>query len=54
MAAEKGKPEVSDILLEWAKELLTPENISNEFLLARDDSERTAWHVAAKKCNTEL
>ena len=54
MVAYRGKIEVLDILWEWDKEVLTPEDISNKFLLARDDSERTAWHVAAKKGNTEL
>ena len=42
MAAEKGKPELLDILMEWATELLTPEEISNKFSFAKDDSEQTA------------
>ena len=54
MAAYKGKIEVLDILWEWAKEVLTTEDISKKFLLAKDDSERTAWHVASKTSNTEL
>jgi hypothetical protein len=54
VAAYKGKIEVLDILWVSAKDVLTPEDISNKFLLARDDSEQTAWHVAAKKGNTEL
>jgi hypothetical protein len=54
VAAYKGKIEVLDILWEWAKEVLTPEDISIKFLLAEDDSERTACHVVAKHGNTEL
>jgi len=54
MEAQKGKSGLLYILLEWAKELPTPEDKSNKFLLAKDDSERTAWHVAARKVNTEL
>ena len=54
VAAEKGKPEVLDILMGWAKELLTPEDISNKLLFAKDDSEQNAWHVASKTDNTEL
>ena len=42
MAAYRGKIEVLYILWEWAKEVLTTEDISNKFLLARNDSERTA------------
>jgi len=40
--------------MEWAKELLTPEDISNKFLFAKNDSEQTAWHMAPKTGNTEL
>jgi hypothetical protein len=54
VAAYKGKIEVLDLLWVSAKEVLTPEDISNKFLLARDVSEQTAWHVAAKKGNAEL
>jgi hypothetical protein len=54
MAAEKGKPELLGILIEWARELLTPEDISNKFLFAKDDSEQTTWHVASKTVKTEL
>jgi len=32
MAAYKENIEVLDILCEWAKEVLTPEDISNKFL----------------------
>ena len=54
MAEGKRKPELLDILTEWAKELLTPEDISNKFLFAKDDSEQTTWYVASKTVNTEL
>ena len=54
MVAYRVKIDVLDILWEWAKEVLTPEDISKKFLLARDDSERTAWHVIEKMRNTEL
>jgi hypothetical protein len=54
VAAYKGKIEVLDVLWVSAKDVLTPEDINNKFLLARDDSEQTAWYVAAKKGNTEL
>jgi len=49
MAAEKGKLGVLDILLKWAKELQTLEDINNKFLLAKDDSERTAWHMVQRQ-----
>jgi len=39
---------------DWTKEVFTPEDISNKLLLAKDNSERTAWHVASKTSNTEL
>jgi hypothetical protein len=54
MTAEKCKPELLDILMEWAKELLTPDDISNKFLFAKDDSEKTALQLASKTQNTEL
>jgi len=43
-----------NILWVWTKEVLTPDDKSNKVLLAKYDSERTAWDVAAKKSNTEL
>jgi hypothetical protein len=49
-----GKIQVLDILWVWAEKVLTPEDISNKLFLDKDNSERTAWHVAAKKGNTEL
>ena len=48
MAAENGQIEVLNTLWEWAKELLTQEELNNMFL-AKDECERTAWHMAAKK-----
>jgi len=54
VAAYKGKIEELGIVWEWAKDVLTPDDISNKFLLAEDDSERTACHVVAKNGNTEL
>jgi hypothetical protein len=41
-------------LMDWAKELLTPDDISNKFLFAKDDSEQTALQVASKTHNTQL
>jgi hypothetical protein len=34
-------------MLEWEKEVLTPEDLNN-FLLAKDGTGRTVWHVAAE------
>jgi hypothetical protein len=50
----QGQNRGTRLLWEWTKEVLTTEDISNKFLFAKDDSEGTAWHVAAKKGNTEL
>jgi hypothetical protein len=49
-----GQNRGTRLLWEWTKEVLTTEDRINKFLLARDDSEQTAWHVAAKNGNTEL
>jgi hypothetical protein len=38
----QGENRGLNILWDWTKEVLTPEDISNKFLLAKDDSERTA------------
>jgi len=54
VAAQRGKVEVLGKLWEWAKEFLTPQDISNNLFLYKDDSERTAWHVAINTTATEL
>jgi hypothetical protein len=46
VAAQNGKVEVLDNLWEWAKEFITPKDVSNNLFLEKDDSERTSWHVA--------
>jgi hypothetical protein len=45
--SREGKLEVLDELWEWANEELAPKELSIYFLLAKYDTERTAWHVAA-------
>ena len=46
MAVQGGKAEVLDKLLEWAKEVLNRDELNNNFLLAKDDEEMTAFHHA--------
>jgi len=53
-AAQEGKTEVFLKLWDWTKEELTPQEIKNEVLLAKDEKERTVWHMAANTGNAEL
>jgi hypothetical protein len=46
--------EVFDILWGWVKMELTTGVLNNQFILVKDDTERTAWHVAAKVGNSEV
>jgi hypothetical protein len=52
--AWEGKVELLEKLWEWAKEVLSPQELNNYIVLAKDDSERTAWHVAEKTGSTKL
>jgi hypothetical protein len=47
VAAEWGKLETLQIVWEWAKRKLTPEEIKNKLLLATDKEGNTALHLAA-------
>ena len=38
----------------WAKTVQKTDEINNKYLLAKEDSELTAWQVVAKACNVEL
>ena len=53
MAAKKGQLEVLKTLWEWAKRVLTQENLKNMFL-AIDLFQRTAWHMGAENGQIEL
>ena len=53
MAAEKVEIEVLQNLWEWAKEILTQEELNNMFL-AEELLGRTAWHMAAEKGQIEV
>jgi endo-1,4-beta-D-glucanase Y len=53
VAAEAGNAEVLEKVWEWVKEKLTTDELNTEFLLAKDDTEHTALHVAAIILNIE-
>jgi hypothetical protein len=53
MAANGGKLDLLQEILDWAEENLTTEEI-NIFLLATDLEKMTAWHVAARRGKPEL
>jgi ankyrin repeat protein len=48
ITVKKGQIELLHKLWEWAKEVLTQEELNNMFLAAVRD-ERTAWHIAIEK-----
>jgi hypothetical protein len=41
-------------LWEWAKKILTPEELKNKLLLAKDKLDRTAWNAAAQEGRREV
>jgi len=49
MAAEKDQLELLHIVWEWAKQVLTQEELNNYLNLAENISEATSWHMAAEK-----
>jgi hypothetical protein len=53
MASQKGQIEVLHKEWEWAKDVLTPEELDNVFL-AKDGYERAAWHMASEKGQIEM
>jgi len=53
MAAENGQIELLHTLWEWAKEILTLDELNNIFL-GKNKYERTAWHMALEKGQVEL
>jgi hypothetical protein len=46
--------QVTEKLLQCAKEKLTTAEVNNKFLLAKDHREQTIWHVAVDEGNTVL
>jgi len=48
-----GNTESLQKIWEWAKAELSTEELSNKFLLTKDDRKMTAWHVAADCANME-
>jgi len=52
MAAENGKLQSLYNLWEWAKKVLTAEELNSKMFLNKYIKLRTAWHVAAE--NDEL
>jgi ankyrin repeat protein len=53
MAAETGELDILRKLWEWAEEVETPEDLKS-LLLAKDNSGRTAWHVAAERGSLDV
>ena len=54
MTVEKGKPELLEVLMEWAKAVMSTEDLNNKLLLARDDRKQTVWHYASLWDNVQL
>ena len=54
MAAGKGELVLLHKLWEWAKEVLTQEELNNTLFLAKDGDEITAWHMETEKWQTVL
>ena len=54
MAANGGKLELLQQIMDWAEENLTTEEIKNILLLATDLEKMTAWHVAARREKTRV
>ena len=52
MAAEKDQLELLHIVWEWAKQVLTQEELNNYLNLAENIGEATFWHEASE--NSEL
>jgi len=46
MAVYEGQIEVLQKLWEWAKEVLTQEDLNDMLYLAKDKYGKTAWHMA--------
>jgi len=54
LAAENGQLELLYKPWEWAKYVLTPEELNNMLFLNKDFWNDTAWHMAAKNSQLEL
>jgi len=55
VATEKGQLDVVlQALWEWAKKVLTPEELNSNMFLKKDGDERTAWHMVSEKGQIEL
>jgi hypothetical protein len=50
----EGHLDILHTLWEWAKELLTPEEINYNLFLDRDNDEWTAWNAAAERDDQEV
>jgi hypothetical protein len=49
-----GQIEVLHKLWEWAKDILTPEELRNKLFLDKDFCGRTVWHISAEKGRLDL
>ena len=54
MSAEKGQLAILNKLWDWAKEVLTGEELNNTSFLAKDGDEKTTWHMASQKGQIEV
>jgi hypothetical protein len=54
VATKKSNLQILEEILDWAKQKLTTEQITNKLLLATDDIGWTVWHVATKKGNIQI
>jgi hypothetical protein len=53
VASQYGKLDILHKLWEWAKDVLTQEELNN-ILLAKDEYERNVWHMAAERDQLEI
>ena len=52
-AAQTNNTEILELVWEWAKEELSPEELKHKLLLVADKSNSTPWHVAIEYGNPE-
>jgi hypothetical protein len=54
IAAERGNLDVLHKLWDWAKEVLTPQDLKEMFFLAKGEHESTVWHITVKQGNLDI
>jgi hypothetical protein len=54
VAAESGSLEVLHKLFNLTKQVLTPQHLSENIFLARDNAVRSAWHMAVEQSNLDI